>query len=174
MYKNCKMVKVHIYSPDIPESSADFTQVTPWYRNSNFFTVSSSWEECSAINAVETIHAISIYRSTRYPLLLGVQTQCRIKSCPRILYMSSMSGIEHQTSRSQIQHHTTEPQWIRWVRSQSDLLYQISSILPTVWYHNRLNQNMLYKFYNCSNLMVLTENVKAHTSTLKFLLLKYG
>jgi hypothetical protein len=32
------------------------------------FTVLSSWEECSA---AEAIHTISIFCSTRYPLLLG-------------------------------------------------------------------------------------------------------
>ena len=61
------------------------------------------------IHAAEAIHTISIFRSTRYPLLLGGQRQCRFKSCPRIIYMTSVLGIEPQTSRSQVQHLTTEP-----------------------------------------------------------------
>jgi hypothetical protein len=46
---------------------------------------------------------------TRYPLLLGGQRQCGFKSCPRIWYMTSVPGMEPQTSRSQVQHLTTEP-----------------------------------------------------------------
>ena len=78
-------VKVHIYSPDIPDSSADFTLYLPRYWNSL----------CNGL--------------ILYPLLLGGQRQCGFKPCPGILYRTDVLGIEPQTSRSQVQHCTTQP-----------------------------------------------------------------
>ena len=52
------------------------------------FTVSSSWEECNTNKCSEAIYTISIFRSTRYPLLLGRQSECGFKPCPRSLQMT--------------------------------------------------------------------------------------
>ena len=85
-------------------------QFTHWYWNSLFHDLIFLRRMQRIIHATEAIHTISIFRSTRYPLLLGGQRQCRFKSCPTILYVtSSVPGIEPQTFRSQVQHLTTEP-----------------------------------------------------------------
>ena len=95
-----------VYSP-ISQLVQRTVQFTPWYWNSLFHGLIFLGRMQRTIHAAEAIHTISIFRSTRYPLLLGGQRQCRFKSCPRILYMTSVPGIEPQTSRSQVQHLTT-------------------------------------------------------------------
>jgi hypothetical protein len=49
-------VKV-IYSPDIPNSLADFTQVTPWYWNSIYYGLISlrRKQRCAAATAIYTV-----------------------------------------------------------------------------------------------------------------------
>jgi hypothetical protein len=75
-------VKVHIYSPAIPNSSADFTQVTPWYGNSLYYGLISR-RRMQLFAAANAVHTLSVFRSTRYPLLLGSQRKCGFKSCQR-------------------------------------------------------------------------------------------
>ena len=73
--------------------SADFTPVSFPGIGTHTFTVSSHWGESSAFaaHAIHTVH-VSIFRSTRYPLLLGGQRQCGFKPCPRILHMTGAAG----------------------------------------------------------------------------------
>jgi hypothetical protein len=61
------------------------------------FTVSFTWEECNAINAIEAIHTISIFRSARYPLRMGGHRQCGFKACPMLRYLTSKPEIEPHT-----------------------------------------------------------------------------
>jgi hypothetical protein len=108
-----KQSKVHVYSP-ISQFVQRTVQFTPWYWNSLFHGFIFLGRMQCIIHAAEAIHTISIFHSTRYPLLLGGQRQCRFKSCPRILYVtSSMPGIEPQTFRSQVQYLTTEPRTLQ-------------------------------------------------------------
>jgi hypothetical protein len=71
--------------------------------------VASPWGECNPI-LFSYLHltpfTISIFRSNRYPILLGGQRQCGFKSCPRILYMTGVPGIELQTSFHYVYHVT--------------------------------------------------------------------
>jgi hypothetical protein len=65
MYK----VKGNIYSPDIPDSSEDFTQVNPWYMYWNSIMVLSYWGECSVF-AVDATHIVSYYLFSFHQVIL--------------------------------------------------------------------------------------------------------
>ena len=64
------MVKVRVYSPDIPIGTADFTLITPKYLNSLFHSLISLWRTqnifCSHSHSTN-------FHSNWYPLLLGGQ-----------------------------------------------------------------------------------------------------
>ena len=95
-----------IYNPDIPKGSPNLTSVTPRY-GTHSFTVSSLLGEWSTFSAAVAIHTVPNFCSTWYPLLLGGQRRCGFKACPRLLHMTSATGIEPQTPWSWVIALTT-------------------------------------------------------------------
>ena len=88
---------MRVYSPRIPEGSADFTLVTPMYFNSLFQS------HLSGENAAQFLQ---LKPFTQYQFsfhLQGGQSRCGFKACQRLLHMTSVAGIEPQTTWSRVQ-----------------------------------------------------------------------
>ena len=131
--------------------SPDFTHYLPWCWNSFFFSVSSSWEECSAFSAAEAIRTIfALFRSTRYPSLLGGQRQCGFKACPRLLriyYIPTLvSGIEPQTFQSVVRR-----------------LYQFGHALLHSWRHLSKRRTSLAASGNKNIVFICSSNYHYNT-----------
>jgi hypothetical protein len=61
----------YIYGPISPRKFRGHHLTSPGI-GTHSYTVSSSWEECSAFSAADAMQTfVPLYRSTRYPLLLG-------------------------------------------------------------------------------------------------------
>ena len=94
-------VKVVIYSPISPKAHGILHQLPPGIAT--LFPVSSLWGEYSAFSVVEASHTAPMFCSTWYQLLLGGQSWCGFKACPRLLRIASAAEIESQTPWSRDQ-----------------------------------------------------------------------
>ena len=72
------------YSPDMPVRFSNFTLITPGV-GTHSRTVSYPYGECRVLSAAK---AITQYQFSR------CQKLCGFKVCPRLLHMTSASGIE--------------------------------------------------------------------------------
>ena len=89
---------------------------SPRYWNSLYYGLISP-RRMQSFRSWFNLHSIS-FRSTRYPLMLGGERQCRFKPCRMILYMTSVPGIEPQTSVS--------PVYEQWLVIILFFVYQLS------------------------------------------------
>ncbi len=60
---------------------SDHFTITPWYRNSLMYDlISLGRMQRSSRQLIDSVTILAIFRSTRYPLLLGGQGHCEVRT----------------------------------------------------------------------------------------------